>query len=74
MWTKLCQVSITYVTLARKLYGHFELFSQLLGVIVKFGGQAEVGMFWILGQASNSPLSRRDPRRFVSFFRFFNTW
>ena len=48
MWTKLCQVSITYMTLARNLHGPFELFSQLLGVIVKFGGQAEVGMFWIL--------------------------
>ena len=48
MWTKLCQVSITYMTLARKLHGPFELFSQLLGVIVKFGGQPEVGKFWIL--------------------------
>ena len=48
MWTKLCQVSITYMTLARNLHGPFELFSQLLGVIVKFGGQAEVGMFRIL--------------------------
>ena len=48
MWTKLCQVSITYMTLARNLHGPFELFSQRLGEIVKFGGQAEVGMFWIL--------------------------
>ena len=48
MWTKLCQVSITYMTLARNLHGPFELFCQFLGVIVKFGGQAEVGMFWIL--------------------------
>ena len=48
MWTKLCQVSITYMTLARKLHGPFELFSQLLGVIVKFGGQGKLGMCWIL--------------------------
>ena len=47
MWTKLCQVSITYMTLARNLHGPFELFSQLLGVIVKFGGQRKLDTFWI---------------------------
>ena len=46
LWTKLCQVSITYMTLARNLHGPFELFSQLLGVIVKFGGQGKLVMFW----------------------------
>ena len=46
MWTKLCQVSITYMTLARKLHGPFELFSQLLGVIVKFLGKKRMAFFW----------------------------
>ena len=46
MWTKLCQVSITYMTLARKLHGHFELFSQLLGVIIEFLGKKKMAFFW----------------------------
>ena len=46
MWTKLCQVSITYMTLARNLYGPFELFSQLLGVIIEFLGKKRMAFFW----------------------------
>ena len=36
------------MTLARNLHGPFELFSQLLGVIVKFGGQGRKYLLLII--------------------------